>query len=123
MANEFIKTESLKKNCWEFKGNRQRRKVCKEGCSQCLVPQMANYDGINGGKNGGRICWLIIGTLCDKNVQLTFSHKLNTCIKCDFYKSVKQEEGKHLCLPIDIIQNIFNEREVRRKKIVSAAGY
>ncbi len=87
----------------------------EEGCSQCPVPHMAGYDSMNGGINGGRICWLITGTLCNEDVQLTYSHKLNTCRQCAFYLAVEEEEGSKLCLPIDIIEHIFSERKRTRR--------
>jgi hypothetical protein len=113
------KVKGLKMNCWEYMASgRHWDGNGKEGCSQCPVPQMTNYDGINGGRNGGRACWIITGTLCDRDVQLTFAHKLATCLRCDFYLWVKEEEGNNLCLPIDIIEHIFNEkRRTRRRKV------
>lgn len=108
------KVNASKMNCWEYMSSGRHRDEGEEGCSQCPVPQMANYDGINGGKNGGRACWIITGTLCDRDIQLTFAHKLATCLKCDFYKAVEEEEGNNLCLPIDIIEHIFNEKRRTR---------
>lgn len=111
------RAKALKMNCWEYMASdRHRGGDGQEGCAQCPVPQMSNYDGINGGTNGGRACWIITGTLCDRDVQLTFAHKLATCIKCDFYMAVTEEEGKGLCLPIDIIEQIFNERSGPRRR-------
>ena len=111
------RAKTLKINCWEYMASGRRRGGDgKEGCEQCPVPQMSNYDGINGGTNGGRACWIITGTLCDRDVQLTFAHKLATCIKCDFYTAVTEEEGKRLCLPIGIIEDIFRERSRSRKR-------
>jgi hypothetical protein len=110
-----MRDRELKKNCWEFKSDLQESgKESKEGCSQCPVPQLTNYDGINGGKNGGRVCWLITGTLCSEDVQLTYSHKLGTCRKCDFYLTVEKEEGSKLCLPIDVVEYIVNEKRRTR---------
>jgi hypothetical protein len=54
---------------------------------------MTMYDGVNGGKNGGRVCWIITDSACDGDVQVTFHHKLETCAACDFYRTVKEEEG------------------------------
>jgi len=50
-------------------------------------------DGLNGGKNGGRICWTIAGTFCGGKVQGTFAEKQISCMACDFFKRVKEEEG------------------------------
>jgi len=77
----------------------------KKKCSECPVPSNANYNGINGGKNGGRVCWIILGTLCNENQQLVGTRQLEGCADCDFYRAVKEEEGKDLCLRLDTIQN------------------
>jgi len=107
---------ALKKNCWEYMGCGQRSgRKRSQGCTQCPVPEMTNYDGINGGKNGGRICWLITGTLCDEDVQLTFAHKFDTCRKCDFYWTVREEAGKNICLPIEIIETICEDLKERKR--------
>ncbi len=50
-------------------------------------------NGLNGGKNGGRICWAIAGTFCGRKVQGTFAQKEVTCMSCEFYKRVGNEEG------------------------------
>ena len=50
------------------------------------------YDNINGGLNGGRFCWAVVGTLCGGNVQGTFASKLGTCLNCHFYREVEEQE-------------------------------
>ena len=54
---------------------------------------MEPADGLNGGKNGGRICWAIAGTICGGKVLGTFAQERKTCLKCEFYLLVKEEEG------------------------------
>ena len=46
----------------------------------------------NNGKNGGRSCWVIAGTLCGGEVQGVFAQKVQNCMTCDFYKIVMTEE-------------------------------
>jgi hypothetical protein len=48
---------------------------------------------MNSGKNGGRACWALTGTLCGGQVQGTFSMKLENCLACEFYALVATEEG------------------------------
>ncbi len=48
---------------------------------------------MNGGKNGGRACWAITGTLCGGQAQGTFASKVGNCLKCEFYQLVGAEEG------------------------------
>lgn len=94
------KEKKMKKNCWEFKGC-SRQFVGKHSKNKrvCLASTMTSYDGVNDGDNGGRVCWMITGTTCNDEIQETFSHKIETCVKCDFYKAVAAEERTNLNLP------------------------
>lgn len=83
-----------RKNCWEHKncGREQGgRKVSELGV--CPVATQTSADGLHGGKNGGRVCWVIAGTLCGGKVQGTFAAKAMNCASCDFYGAVKAEEA------------------------------
>jgi hypothetical protein len=83
-----------KKNCWEHKqcgrepgGN----KTAELGiCSAALIEA---HHGIHEGKNGGRSCWVVAGTLCGGKAQGTFAMQIADCMECDFYLEVKKEEG------------------------------
>ncbi len=81
-------------NCWEdLKCGREPggEKVNELGVCPAASDQEAN--GINSGRNGGRICWAIAGTLCDGEVQGSNVSKNKVCSECTFYKRVKSEEG------------------------------
>lgn len=84
----------FKKNCWEIKncGRAPGGEKVKE-LGVCAAATDTAVSGLNSGKNGGRICWAIVGTLCGGKRQGTFAEKKVTCITCDVYKLVKQEEG------------------------------
>jgi hypothetical protein len=75
----------MKQNCWEFKkcGNEQN----------CPAFSEERLDGINGGKNSGRCCWVVAGTLSLDKPTGKFAQEIDTCEKCDFYLHVKKEEG------------------------------
>lgn len=86
--------ETAKKNCWEVrKCGRETGGEKIEELGFCPVPAEIRTNGINGGKNGGRACWAIAGTLCEGEVQGTLANKLGDCLKCDFFKSVFRDEG------------------------------
>jgi hypothetical protein len=81
-------------NCWEhFKCGRE---VSPQDLSfdVCPAAKEASYDGGNGGKNAGRMCWAVFNTPCKTNED---SEKLDegrvTCSICSFYKLVKEQEG------------------------------
>ncbi len=84
----------LKQNCWEFiKCGREPggEKAAKLGI--CMASIDISADGLNGGKNGGRMCWAISGTFCGKKLQGFFAKKQLSCRACIFFKKVKEEEG------------------------------
>jgi hypothetical protein len=83
----------MKANCWEFKkcGREPNGSKIKEfGACPSAVDTRVN--GVNSGKNGGRCCWAITGTLCGEKVQGTYAMKLSNCAACDFFRLVSVEE-------------------------------
>jgi len=80
-------------NCWEFKkcGRKPDGAKCAD-LGICPATIDTSVDGLNGGKNGGRICWAVAGTFCGGKVQGEFAQKMATCLACVFYKKVKAEE-------------------------------
>jgi hypothetical protein len=87
-----------KQNCWEFKKcGREPGGINVNESGVCPAAVEARAAGLNSGKNGGRACWALSGTLCGGKVQGTFAMKLSNCLNCDFYKLIQAEEGqKHL---------------------------
>lgn len=87
-------------NCWEFvKCGREfwGEKVAERGICPAAIDTTA--DGLNEGKNGGRICWDIAGTYCREDIHGFFAKKLLSCRSCNFFKTVKKEMGiEHFCL-------------------------
>ncbi|MBI5049395.1 MAG: hypothetical protein HZC11_00595 [Nitrospirae bacterium] len=83
-----------KQNCWEFKkcGREPGGEKVKD-MGICPASTDTASDGLNDGKNGGRICWALAGTFCGGIVQGTFAQKQVSCMSCEFYKKVKDEEG------------------------------
>jgi predicted Ser/Thr protein kinase len=59
----------------------------------CPAAADESFDGINSGKCGGRICWAVAGTFCGGCVQGSFADKRFSCLNCDFYQMVQEEEG------------------------------
>ncbi|MBI5409638.1 MAG: hypothetical protein HZA14_09765 [Nitrospirae bacterium] len=81
-----------KTNCWEFtKCGREPGGANADELGVCLTSIYTQFDGINGGKNGGRVCWAISGTLCNGNVQGALAEKQSYCMACGFYKKLLDE--------------------------------
>lgn len=60
----------------------------------CPATTALNADGFNNGKNGGRICWAVAGTLCSVT-KGKFAREIPSCLECDFYMKVVNEEVLH----------------------------
>lgn len=83
-----------KLNCWEFKKcGRELNGVKSKEMGVCPATLEASCSGMNGGRNAGRMCWSVAGTFCGGKVQGDFALKSVSCMSCDFFKLVKQEEG------------------------------
>jgi len=85
---------SNKRNCWEIKncGRQPGGKMVNE-LGVCPATVDTSSDGLNHGKNAGRICWAAAGTLCGGKVQGIFALKIDSCLKCDVFQKVAEEEG------------------------------
>jgi len=80
-------------NCWEFKRcGREPGGWRAADAGECPAAGAIAWDGTNRGKNAGRYCWKILGTLCDEQLQDTSAKKLHKCGNCDFHRMVQQEE-------------------------------
>ena len=88
------KPQKNKLNCWEVLmcGREPGGKNAAE-FGVCPAAADQSFDGINSGKCGGRICWAVAGTFCGGCAQGTFAEKRPSCLQCDFYQMVQEEEG------------------------------
>jgi hypothetical protein len=90
----------LKLNCWDFhKCGREPggKKADSEG--ECPTASCEAFDGINGGRNGGRYCWRVTDTHCtdhDGASLPNWADKMKDCLECDFFNLVREEEGEDL---------------------------
>ena len=80
-------------NCWEVLccgrepgGKASHKAVCPAAIG-------ISADGTNRGKNAGRICWTVAGTLCFGHHQPSVVRKRSLCQLCRFFRQVKLEEG------------------------------
>ncbi len=66
-----------KLNCWEFKKcGREPGGTHANDLGVCPTTQEMRLDGVHGGINAGRSCWVVTGTLCRGEVQGTFAKKI-----------------------------------------------
>jgi hypothetical protein len=91
-------------NCWEVKKcGREPGGARTAELGVCRASTESKADGLNGGRNGGRICWALAGTMCGGRLQGTFAQKIATCMACEFYLVVRAEQGGAL-VSIDALQ-------------------
>ena len=96
-----------KLNCWEFKKcGREPGGAKAAELGVCPAATEKRLNGTNHGKNGGRACWALAGTLCGGMVQGAFASKLGNCLKCEFYNEVAQEEGSEHESARDILSKL-----------------
>jgi hypothetical protein len=81
-------------NCWEFmKCGRELNGERAEEFGVCPAATYPHADGVNGGVNGGRICWVIVGTYSCHTGKSSLLQKNVLCFDCKFHKKVLSEEG------------------------------
>ncbi len=84
-----------KLNCWEYmKCGRGPKGTKAKKLGVCPAAGEKRLDGVHGGINSGRACWVVAGTFCGGTIQGSFARKQVACKRCDFYKKVNSEEGE-----------------------------
>ena len=87
----------MKQNCWEYKNcGREPGGDKAKDLGICPAAVESRLNAVNSGRNGGRACWAITGTLCGGKIEGTFATKLGNCMQCQFYSLVVSEEGPGL---------------------------
>ena len=70
----------------------------------CPSAMDVRFNGIHGGRNAGRACWVTAGSVNKRDIQGLFARKSRNCGTCDFYKMVRAEEGEQLLPTIFLIR-------------------
>jgi hypothetical protein len=107
-----------KMNCWEFKKcGREPNGAKVHELGVCPASIESRLDGIHGGRNAGRACWVVPASLCEGGVQGSYSDKNAYCKSCDFFQAVESEEVmKELAISLlskikDSVWAPYRERE------------
>jgi hypothetical protein len=81
-------------NCWDVLDcGREPGGANVDEKGPCPAAVDADADGVNSGTNGGRVCWAISGTFCGSRAAGSLAARLISCLTCDFFTQVLQEEG------------------------------
>jgi hypothetical protein len=96
-TNLLIRKEAkmaMKLNCWEFKKCGKEPGGAKLGEHDvCPAATEAAANTLNGGTNGGRICWIIAHSKYCGKVKCSDMQTENSCFQCEFRYKVMMEEG------------------------------
>ena len=78
---------SKKQNCWEFmKCGKEPGGENNAELGICRAAAEEFFNGINSGKNGDRICFVVAGLFSLDEVQGIFAKNYASCEDCSFYK-------------------------------------
>jgi len=107
---------TIKQNCWEYKNcGREPFGNNVQMLGTCPAATESKLHGVHDGVNAGRSCWVIAGTLCHGEKQGVFAQKYNSCIECDFYQVVKDENYQNFQVSISLLQRL-RESESSNKR-------
>ncbi len=85
-----------KQNCWEYHNCGRETGGYEAGrYGVCSASISSECDGLNDGTYGGRICWATAGTFASGNVTGKYACEKFSCINCDFFKIVSDEQGEN----------------------------
>jgi hypothetical protein len=94
-------------NCWEYTNCGRGPKGVYGGRTDiCPAATEKKLNGVHGGTNAGRACWVVAGTLCRGNTQGVFAQKYQTCQDCDFYKKVQKENYTNFQVSVSLLQRL-----------------
>ena len=89
--NNIIKN---KLNCWEVMHcGREPGGANAFELGICPASTETRLNGIHGGENAGRACWVVAGSMCSGEIEGTYAEKYEDCSKCSFFMKVKSEEN------------------------------
>lgn len=97
----------MKLNCWEILkcGYGPDGELAKE-FGVCPVVSITSLDGVHGGMNAGRSCWMIKGTHCFNETQGSAISKIEICKECEAYRKIKIEESQNFKDFSDLIKRL-----------------
>ncbi len=96
-------------NCWDFHNCRFHNIFGgNESSKICPAITETRLNGIHNGKNGGRACWVIIGTMCGGWIQKNYAQKFISCSSCSFKKMVYKEEQSFFIFSDDLLKQFIN---------------
>lgn len=102
----------MKQNCWDYmKCGRERGGEKEQELGTCPAATEQRLNGIHGGRNGGRSCWVVPGTGCDVKAEGISDRQVTICTHCTFYRMVKREEENSFVFSGLLLKELINGKE------------
>lgn len=102
-------------NCWQYMScGREPGGARAHLLGVCPAATDTRLDGVHGGKNGGRACWVIAGAFANEAGELALPKVNKDCVTCHFYNAVQREEGRYTW-PTSFIQKLLVGKKVDRR--------
>jgi hypothetical protein len=99
-----------KLNCWEYKKcGREPGGARESELGLCPATIETRLNGVHGGYNAGRACWVVDGTMCDDKIGGTFTQKYEKCSICDFHIQVRRDEVHNIQLPSTLYLRLLSD--------------
>jgi nucleoside-diphosphate-sugar epimerase len=95
-----------KLNCWEYMKCGRGPGESTDQKEVCPVAREYRLDGVHGGQNSGRACWVVAGTFCGGKVQGTYAKKCKACMSCAFYQQVRAEESEEFQKTVFLLKQL-----------------
>ncbi len=88
-------------NCWEYlQCGREPGGTRVGDRGVCPATTCAEANGLNGGHNGGRICWAVAGTFCGGKPRESLCEMRRSCMSCRFFDAVLREQGAEVTMSL-----------------------
>ncbi|WP_051327042.1 protein kinase domain-containing protein [Desulfatibacillum aliphaticivorans] len=82
-------------NCWEYtQCGKEPGGANVDENGPCQAALKTALDGVNNGKNAGRLCWAVDGTMCHNQTPGPEEDKISSCISCPFFQKVQEAEDQ-----------------------------
>src|SRR5512135_322197 len=84
-------------NCWQYMScGRELGGAQADRLGVCPASTDTRLDGVHGGQNAGRACWVIAGSFTKAGGEMALARGHKDCAKCEFYSVVNSEEDRYV---------------------------
>lgn len=117
----MVKRDTMnKQNCWEYrKCGREKNGINVKISGACPVASEGSAHGLNEGKNGGRMCWVVSDICCDGKVRCSNGDVKDPCFSCEFrYKVIREEGLLNVCKATGLFLQLHDKEKYETSKLL-----